>query len=131
MRGAIPQRKAGVMIATTTGHVTAYALDALYDRGLFFVEPGEQVYAGQVVGEHCKEDDIPVNATRAKQMTNIRAAGKDDAAKIRPPRKMALEVAMEYIQEDELVEICPNSIRLRKRFLKESDRRRKTRKSDR
>jgi GTP-binding protein len=131
MRGAIPQRKAGVMIATTTGHVTAYALDALYDRGLFFVEPGEQVYEGQVVGEHCKEDDIPVNATRAKQMTNIRAAGKDDAAKIRPPRKMALEVAMEYIQEDELVEICPNSIRLRKRFLKESDRRRETRKSDR
>ncbi|MFH1370468.1 MAG: translational GTPase TypA [Planctomycetota bacterium] len=131
MRGAIPQRKAGVMIATTTGQVTAYALDALYDRGLFFVEPGEQVYAGQVVGEHCKEDDIPVNATRAKQMTNIRAAGKDDAAKIRPPRKMALEVAMEYIQEDELVEICPNSIRLRKRFLKESDRRRQARKSER
>ncbi len=131
MRGAIPQRKAGVMIATTTGQVTAYALDALYDRGLFFVEPGEQVYEGQVVGEHCKEDDIPVNVTRAKQLTNIRAASKDDAAKIRPPRKMALEVAMEYIQEDELVEICPNSIRLRKRFLKESDRRRETRKSDR
>ncbi|MBN2019605.1 MAG: translational GTPase TypA [Sedimentisphaerales bacterium] len=130
MRGAIPQRKAGVMIATTTGQVTAYALDALYDRGLFFVEPGEQVYEGQVVGEHCKEDDIPVNATRAKQLTNIRAAGKDDAAKIRPPRKMALEVAMEYIQEDELVEICPSSIRLRKRFLKESNRRREARKSE-
>jgi len=124
MRGAIPQRKAGVMIATTTGVVTAYALDALYDRGVFFVEPG------QVVGEHCKEDDIPVNVTRAKQLTNIRAAGKDDAAKVRPPRKMALEVAMEYIQEDELVEICPGSIRLRKRFLKESDRRREARKSE-
>jgi GTP-binding protein len=131
MRGAIPQRKAGVMIATTTGQVTAYALDALYDRGLFFVEPGEQVYEGQVVGEHCKEDDISVNAVKIKQMTNIRAAGKDDAAKIRPPRKMALEVAMEYIQEDELVEICPNSIRIRKRFLKESDRRRKGRKTSR
>jgi GTP-binding protein len=131
MRGAIPQRKAGVMIATTTGQVTAYALDALYDRGLFFVEPGEQVYEGQVVGEHCKEDDIPVNVTRAKQLTNIRAAGKDDAARIRPPRKMALEVAMEYIQEDELVEICPNSIRIRKRFLKESDRRREARKTER
>ena len=129
MRGAIPQRKAGVMIATTTGQVTAYALDALYDRGLFFVEPGEPVYEGQVVGEHCKEDDIPVNVTRAKQLTNIRAAGKDDAAKIRPPRKMALEVAMEYIQEDELVEICPGSIRLRKRLLKESNRRREARKS--
>jgi GTP-binding protein len=131
MRGTIPQRKAGVMIATTTGQVTAYALDALYDRGLFFVEPGEQVYEGQVVGEHCKEDDIPVNATRAKQLTNIRAAGKDDAAKIRPPRKMALEVAMEYIQEDEIVEICPGSIRLRKRLLKESDRRRAARKTER
>jgi GTP-binding protein len=115
------------MIATNTGPVTAYALDALYNRGFFFVEPGEQVYEGQVVGEHCKEDDIPVNAVRTKQLTNIRAAGKDDAARIKPARKMALEVAMEYIQEDELVEICPNSIRIRKRFLKESDRRRQAR----
>jgi len=127
MRGAIPQRKAGVMIATTTGQVTAYALDALYDRGIFFVEPGEQVYAGQVVGEHCKEKDIPVNVVKGKQLTNIRAAGKDDAAKVRPARKMSLEVALEYIQEDELVEICPNSIRIRKQFLKEADRRRQAR----
>jgi GTP-binding protein len=130
MKGAIPRRKAGVMIATTTGAVTAYALDALYDRGFFFVEPGEQIYEGQVVGEHCKEDDIPVNAVKTKQLTNIRAAGKDDAARIKPARKMALEVAMEYIQEDELVEICPSSIRIRKRFLKESDRRRQARKSE-
>jgi GTP-binding protein len=129
MRGSIPHRKAGVMIATNTGPVTAYALDALYNRGFFFVEPGEQVYAGQVVGEHCKEDDIPVNAVRTKQLTNIRAASKDDAARVKTPRKMALEVAMEYIQEDELVEICPNSIRLRKRLLKEPDRRREARKS--
>jgi GTP-binding protein len=124
MRGSIPQRKAGVMIATTTGQVTAYALDALYDRGIFFVEPGEKVYEGQVVGEHCKENDIPVNVVRGKQLTNIRAAGKDDAAKVRPARKMSLEVALEYIQEDELVEICPNSIRIRKQLLKEADRRR-------
>jgi GTP-binding protein len=127
MRGAIPQRKAGVMIATTTGQVTAYALDALYDRGIFFVEPGEQVYEGQVVGEHCKENDIPVNVVKGKQLTNIRAAGKDDAAKVRPARKMSLEVALEYIQEDELVEICPNSIRVRKQLLKEGDRRRQAR----
>jgi GTP-binding protein len=127
MRGAIPQRKAGVMIATTTGQVTAYALDALYDRGFFFVEPGEKVYEGQVVGEHCKENDIPVNVVKSKQLTNIRAAGKDDAAKIRPARKMSLEVALEYIQEDELVEICPNSIRIRKQLLKEGDRRRRAR----
>jgi GTP-binding protein len=127
MRGSIPQRKAGVMIATTTGQVTAYALDALYDRGVFFVDPGEKVYEGQVVGEHCKDNDIPVNVVKAKQLTNIRAAGKDDAAKIRPSRKMSLELAMEYIQEDELVEICPNSIRIRKRLLKETDRRRSAR----
>jgi GTP-binding protein len=128
MRGTIPQRKAGVMIATTSGQVTAYALDALYDRGLFFVEPGEKVYEGQVVGEHCKDNDIPVNVVRAKQLTNIRAASKDDAARVRTARKMSLEVALEYIQEDELVEICPNSIRIRKRLLKEIDRRREIRK---
>jgi GTP-binding protein len=128
MRGSIPQRKAGVMIATATGRVTAYALDALYDRGIFFVEPGEEIYAGQVVGEHCKDNDIPVNPVRAKQMTNIRAASKDDAAQVRPARKMSLELAMEYIQADEYVEICPNSIRIRKRFLKEGDRRRAARK---
>ncbi len=108
MRGAIPQRKMGVMIATNTGQVTAYALDALYDRGFFFTEPGEKVYEGQVVGEHCKENDIPVNVVRSKQLTNIRAAGKDDSARVRPARKMSLEAAMEYIQADELVEICPN-----------------------
>ena len=124
MRGAIPHRKAGVMIATATGQVTTYALDALYNRGIFFVEPGEKVYEGQVVGEHCKENDIPVNVVKTRQLTNIRAAGKDDAARIKPARKMSLEVAMEYIQEDELVEICPGSIRIRKRLLKETDRRR-------
>ncbi len=129
MRGAIPQRKSGVMIATTMGQVTAYALDALYDRGVFFVEPGEKVYEGQVVGEHCKENDIPVNVVRSKQLTNIRASGKDDAAKVRPARKMSLEATMEYIQEDELVEICPDSIRIRKHLLKEVDRLRYARKS--
>ncbi len=127
MRGAIPQRKAGVMVATTTGQVTAYALDALYNRGFFFVEPGEKVYEGQVVGEHCKENDITVNAAKGKQLTNVRAAGKDDAAKVRPARIMSLEVALEYIQEDELVEICPSSIRIRKHLLKEADRRRQAR----
>jgi len=129
MRGAIPQRKAGVMIATTTGQVTAYALDALYDRGTFFVEPAEQVYEGQVAGEHCKEKDIPVNVVRSKQLTNVRASSKDEAARVRPARKMSLEASMEYIQEDELVEICPSSIRIRKRLLKETDRKRHDRKN--
>ena len=129
MRGAIPQRKAGVMIATAAGQVTAYALDALYDRGTFFVETAEQVYEGQVVGEHCKEKDIPVNVVRIKQQTNVRASSKDDAARVRPARKMSLEASMEYIQEDEFVEICPSSIRIRKRLLKETDRRRHERKN--
>jgi GTP-binding protein len=129
MRGTIPQRKAGVMIATTTGQVTAYALDALYDRGLFFVEPGDKVYDGQVVGEHCKENDIPVNVVKAKQLSNIRASGKDESARVRAARIMSLEIAMEYIQEDELVEICPCSIRIRKRYLREEDRRRQARKA--
>jgi GTP-binding protein len=124
MHGVIPQRKAGVMIATTTGQVTTYALDALYNRGIFFVEPGEKVYAGQVAGEHCKDNDITVNVVKTRQLTNIRAAGKDDTARIKPARKMSLEAAMEYIQDDELVEICPSSIRIRKRLLKEADRRR-------
>ncbi len=124
MRGSIPQRKAGVMIATDAGQVTAYALDSLYDRGVFFVEPGEMVYEGQVIGEHCKDNDIPVNVVKSKQLTNVRASGRDEAAKVRPAKKMSLEAALEYIQEDELVEICPKSIRLRKRLLKEGDRRR-------
>jgi GTP-binding protein len=129
MKGSIPQRQAGVMIATDGGTVTAYALDALYDRGFFFVSPGEQVYQGQIVGEHCKDKDIPVNPVRAKQLTNVRAAGKDESAKVRPARKMSLEAYLEYIQDDELVEICPKSIRIRKRLLKEADRRRAARKA--
>ncbi len=128
MRGSIPERQAGVMIATDTGVVTAYALDALYDRGVFFVRPGDEVFEGQVVGEHGKNKDIPVNATKGKQLTNVRASGKDDAARVRPPRIMSLEVCLEYIQQDELVEVCPKTIRIRKRLLKETDRRRAARK---
>ena len=127
MRGSIPQRQAGVMIATETGTVTAYALDALYDRGVFFVRPGDEVYEGQVVGEHCKDNDIPVNPAKTKQLTNMRTSSKDDAARVRPARLMSLEVCLEYIQQDELVEVCPKSIRIRKRFLKEADRRRAAR----
>jgi len=128
MRGSIPQRQAGVMIAIEPGQVTAYALDALYERGFFFVKPGDAVYEGQIVGEHCKEKDIPVNPIRAKQLTNMRSSGKDDSARTKPPRIFSLEAALEYIQEDELVEICPKSIRLRKRLLKEVDRKRDSRK---
>ena len=90
LRGSIPDRQAGVMIASETGTVTAYALDALYDRGLFFVRPGDEVYEGQVVGEHCKDNDIVVNAAKAKQMSNMRTSSKDEAARIRPARIMSL-----------------------------------------
>ena len=128
IRGAIPQRQAGVMIATNTGTVTAYSLDNLYDRGFFFVKPGDKVYAGQVVGEHCKDKDIPVNVVRAKQLTNMRTSNHDESARLRPPRILSLEAALEYIQEDELVEICPESVRIRKKLLNENDRKRADRK---
>lgn len=127
IRGEIPQRLAGVMIATDTGMVTAYALDALYNRGSFFVRPGDQVYEGQIVGEHCMDKDISVNAVKAKGLTNMRAASKDDTAKVRPAREMPLEMAIEYIQDDELVEVTPKAIRMRKRLLTEIDRRRASR----
>jgi GTP-binding protein len=128
MRGPIPHRTAGVMIATQSGRVTAYALDGLYDRGFFFIKPGEEIYEGQVVGEHCKEGDVSVNATREKQLSNMRTTSKDDAARIRPAREMSLEGCLEYIQDDELVECTPKAIRMRKRLLKENDRKRDSRK---
>jgi GTP-binding protein len=127
MRGSIPDRQAGVLIQSETGTVTAYALDALYDRGVFFVQPGERVYEGQIVGEHCKDNDIVVNAAKAKQLTNMRQSTKDEAARVRPARLMSLEAMLEYVQQDELVEICPHSLRLRKRLLKEGQRRRASR----
>ena len=128
-RGTIPQRSNGVIVSTHTGQVTAYALDGLYDRGTFFVKPGDQVYEGQVVGENCKEGDLPANATKGKALTNMRAAGKDGTARVRPALEMSLEAALEYVQEDELVEITPSNIRIRKRILLESDRRRAARRA--
>jgi GTP-binding protein len=124
MRGSIPDRQAGVMIQSENGRVTAYALDALYERGFFFVRPGDEVYEGQVIGEHCKDNDIVVNAAKAKQMSNMRTSSKDEAARVRPARILSLEAMLEYIQQDELVEVCPNSLRMRKRLLKEGQRRR-------
>ena len=129
MRGQIPPRLAGMMIATESGQVTAYALDGLFDRGVFFIKPGDAVYEGQVVGEHCKEGDIAVNVVKTKKLTNIRTTSKDDAAQVRPAREMSLEACLEYIQDDELVELTPQSIRMRKRLLKEADRRRESRRA--
>ena len=128
VRGAITQRAVGVLLAHEPGQVTAYALDALYDRGVFFVKPGDDVYEGQIVGENCKAGDLIVNVVRGKKLTNMRASGKDENAQVRPPRDMSLEVCLEYIADDELVEVTPKAVRLRKIMLKEADRRRAGRK---
>ena len=124
LRGAIGGRTFGVMIATEKGTVTAYALDQLGDRGTMFVKPGDRVYMGQVVGEHCKPRDIPVNVVRTKKLTNMRSSTKDATVVLKSPRRMSLEESLEYIEDDERVEITPKSIRIRKRYLVESDRRR-------
>jgi len=128
-RGPVPHRTAGVMVCTDQGQITAYALDNLADRGSFFVRPGDKVYAGQVVGEHNRDNDIDVNAVRMKKLTNVRAAGKDDSDRARPIRDMTLERALEYISEDELVEITPHHIRMRKRLLDASERKRFSRRA--
>ncbi len=122
-RGTIPARLNGVLVSTETGRATAYALDGLQDRGILFIGAGEQVYEGQVVGEHCRDNDLPVNVCREKKLTNMRASGSDKSIILKPPRVMTLEQALEYIEEDELVEVTPAAIRLRKIYLKEADRR--------
>jgi len=126
-RGNIPSRANGVLISTETGRTTAYALDGLQDRGILFIGAGEQVYEGQVVGEHCRDNDLPVNVCREKKLTNIRAAGAEKSIILKPPRVMSLEQALEYIEEDEYVEVTPKAIRLRKTLLKENDRKRSAR----
>ncbi len=123
-RGDPPRRAQGVLVATEAGTVTPYALAGLFDRGTFFVDPGAKVYAGQVVGENNKDNDLEVNVLKAKQLSAVRVKNKDDNLQIRPARDMSLEACLEYIMEDELVEVTPESIRLRKRMLNESDRRR-------
>jgi GTP-binding protein len=126
-RGAIPGRANGVMIANESGQVTAYALDQLKDRGEFFVGPTEPVYAGQIVGEHCREGDLGINICRGKKLTNIRAASADKTVVLKPPRQMTLEMALEFIEADELVEVTPAAIRLRKRLLNRVERKRASR----
>lgn len=123
-KGAIPGRNNGVLIAKNTGTATAYSLDKLQDRGRFFVDPGQEVYSGQVVGENTKPGDLIVNITEGKKLTNMRASGSDDAARIAPKVLMTLEESMEYIQPDECIEVTPSSVRLRKTILDEEDRKR-------
>lgn len=123
-KGTINKSQNGVIISMEEGPATAYAIDSLQDRGSFFIEPGELVYKGQIIGEHSKEMDIEVNIQRGKKLTNMRASGSDKAIKITPPIKFSLEEALEYIQEDEMVEVTPKSIRLRKLYLDPLERRR-------
>lgn len=128
--GAIGGRVNGVMISNGTGPSPAYAQFAMQERGRLLIEPGQEIYEGQIVGIHAKDNDLTVNALRAKQLTNFRAAGKDDNLMLTPPVKMSLEQALEFIQDDELVEVTPNQIRLRKKFLLETDRKRASRSGD-
>ena len=126
-KGTIDKRQNGSLIASETGKSFAYAIDRLQDRGRFFIEPQTDVYEGQVVGEHNKEGDLVINVNQSKKHTNVRAAGSDDKMQIAPAIKFSLEEALEYIKEDELVEITPKSMRIRKIHLSESDRKRLSR----
>ena len=127
--GPPPQRQQGVLISIETGAVTTYACELMAERGVLFVSPGDKVYAGQVVGEHNRDNDLVVNVTRLKHLDNMRAASKDKTVVLKTPRKLTLEAALEYIEDDELVEITPKSVRLRKRILDESARKRAERQS--
>ncbi|MCP9750150.1 translational GTPase TypA [Ferruginibacter sp. HRS2-29] len=123
-KGPIPGRNNGVLLSKTTEKTTGYSIDKLQDRGRFFVDPGEDVYAGQIIAEHIKPGDLVVNATEPKKLTNHRASGSDDASKAAPKILMSLEECMEYIQQDECIEVTPKNIRLRKTILNEDDRKR-------
>ncbi|MGC8750539.1 translational GTPase TypA [Hydrotalea sp.] len=121
-KGAIPGRNNGVLIAKFGGTTTAYSIDKLQDRGRFFIDPGEDVYAGQIIAEHIKPGDLNVNAVEAKKLTNHRASGSDDSVRITPKIEMTLEECMEYIQQDECIEVTPKNIRMRKVVLDEEER---------
>jgi GTP-binding protein len=127
MGAELPRRSNGVLISMVPGKAVGYALFALQERSELFVAPGEDVYEGMIVGENARDNDLVVNPTKEKKLTNIRSAGNDENIILKPPRELFLEAALEYIEDDELVEVTPNAIRLRKVFLRESDRRRNTR----
>ena len=127
-KGNIEKRQNGSIIAGESGNAYAYALDKLQDRGRFFIEPQTDVYQGQVVGEHSKEGDLVVNVTKSKKLTNVRASGTDDKAQLAPPVVFSLEEALEYIKEDEYVEVTPHHMRIRKMLLDENDRKRASKK---
>lgn len=124
MKGEIPQRQNGSLVSMETGKAIPYSIDKLQDRGKFFVDPGEDIYEGQVIGENSRGDDMVVNITKTKKLSNVRSSGADDKARIVPAIKFSLEEALEYIQKDEYVEVTPKHLRLRKIYLNENDRKR-------
>ena len=124
-KGNIPGRISGVLISKEKGPAVAFSMDKLQDRGSFFVEPGDEVYTGQITGQHIRPDDLVINICTEKKLTNMRATGSEDKMRIAPKIKFSLEEAMEYIQGDEYVEITPKHIRMRKIYLDENERKRK------
>jgi GTP-binding protein len=130
VKGEIPDRHNGVLVSNEQGEAVAYALFNLQERGRMFVSPGEKLYEGMIIGIHSRDNDLVVNPIKTKKLTNIRAAGKDDAILLTPPIELNLEYAVEFIADDELVEVTPASIRIRKRFLKEQDRKKRASRSD-
>ena len=121
-KGDIPGRRNGALIASETGTAVAYALFNLQDRGVMFIDPQTPVYQGMIVGEHSRDNDLEINVLKGKKLTNVRAAGSDEAVALTPPRRMSLEDMMAYIDSDELLEVTPQSLRLRKRYLLEHER---------
>jgi len=124
MKGEVPGRQNGSLVSMEKGTAIPYSIDKLQERGKFFIDPGEEIYEGQVIGENSRSDDMVVNVTKTKKLTNVRASGSDDKARIVPAIKFSLEEALEYIQKDEFVEVTPNHLRIRKIHLKETDRKR-------
>ncbi|MDX2104202.1 MAG: translational GTPase TypA [Alphaproteobacteria bacterium] len=129
-KGTIPERRNGVLISNGDGEALAYALWNLEERGPLFIEPGVQVYAGMLIGEHTRDNDLDVNPLKGKQLSNVRASGKDEAVRLTPPRLMSLEQAISYIADDELVEVTPKAIRLRKRLLDINDRKKASKRAE-
>jgi GTP-binding protein len=127
MEADLPRRQNGVLVCMVPGRAIPYSLFALQDRAELFVSPGDDVYEGMIVGENARDNDLVVNPTKEKKLTNVRAAGSDENIILKPPRQLFLEAALEYVEDDELVEVTPNVIRLRKVYLRESDRKRQSR----
>jgi GTP-binding protein len=129
-KGELPRRKNGVLISMDQSDSVGFALMNLEERGVMFIQAGVKCYEGMIVGEHARENDLVVNIAKAKKLSNMRSSGSDEATRITPPREHTLEQALEYIEDDELVEVTPNFIRMRKRILSENDRKKAERRSN-